>query len=468
MIDEPLIENKWIPLNQRDRLSYLHIMGIGLGNLAPHLLFVIIPTLFTPIAQSLKVSSLAQTFTLFYGSFAGFACAPLVGVYSDACTFRWGRRRIFIVTGSVFMTLGLLLMTYCVDIGKFLSGDKDPLRAQQALFIISYMATVTAGNIANAPTRTICSDVCPPKQQSLMANICSVFSALGGITVNTFGGFKIYSYTSLGQEQFLLIVSSVLIAFSITVTAIVAKEEPLTVKPPKVRPFKRIFDAIRTMPKPFSRTAIPYLLAQMALFQFNFGFSNFMGSDIFGGDNSAPEGSEAKKAYQNGLSWAMMCNVAKFGTQFLYGFVNHKVCELIGMKATSVAGYITLSAGLITFFWVNNQYPYLAISILVGAGYAVAMSVPYAIVSLVSPQQELGAYLGILMMCTVIGEQLSNFGIGQGFGLIWPNCPRKMIGISCAFGFIAAILSFWTIEPKVPNKSEYQSINEISATEETK
>lgn len=460
---EQLITDDWVPLNKRDHLSYIRVVAISVGNLAPHLLFVIIPVLFTPLAHLFYVSSLAQTFILLYGSLAGFVCAPLVGVYSDSCMYKHGRRRLFIIIGSIFMSLGLLLMTYTESVGKWLSGNKDPLRTQQALFVISYMLTVTAGNIANAPTRTICSDVCPPVQQSLMANLCSVFSALGGILVNLIGGLKIYKYFgNLGQEQFELILSIILIVITITITVFAAREEPLRDRGPKVRPFWRIFNAIRTAPKPFWRTAIPYLLAQMSLFQFNFYFSHFMGQDIFGGDNGQKAPDDMKEKYQNGLSWAMMCNIARFGTQFLYGFLNTKICELIGMRATSVVAYFVLSTGFLCFFWVRNKYIFILIVILVGSGYAVAMSVPYAIVSIVAPNEEKGAYLGLLMMCTVIGEILSNFGVGRFLGLFWPDNPRKMIAVSSVIGYIASVLSFWTIEPKV-EKEDYQSITNSQA-----
>lgn len=465
-MDQQKLLDDWVPLHERSRLSFIHILGIAVGNLAPHLLFVIIPVLFAPLATKLYVSQLAQTFILLYGSFAGFACAPLVGVYSDSCHFKYGRRRIFIVTGSFFMTLGLLLLVYTEPIGEFLSKN-NPLPAQQAIFVISYMLTVTAGNIANAPARTICSDVCPPQQQSLMSNVCSVFFALGGILVNLCGALKLYDYTSLGQEQFLLVVSACLIVFSITITTIVAREERFTDETPKVRPFRQIFTAIRTVPKPFVRTAIPYLLAQTSLFQFNFYFSQFMGSVIFHGDNGKNASEEAKKRYQNGLSWAMTCNIPRFGTQFLYGFINTKICELIGMKLTSMIAYFVLATGFLLFFFFDNKYVYLGIPVLVGSGYAVAMSVPFAIVSIVAPNVDRGAYLGILMMCTVIGEQISNFGLGQLLGLIWKDDlnarSRNLIGISSIIGYAASFLSYWTIEPRVPyiNPTKASS-NEIS------
>jgi solute carrier family 45, member 1/2/4 len=48
---------------------------------------------------------------------------PLVGVLSDRCTSRLGRRRPFILGGTIFIALALLLIPNSLDIG-FLLGDK--------------------------------------------------------------------------------------------------------------------------------------------------------------------------------------------------------------------------------------------------------------------------------------------------------------------------------------------------------
>ena len=467
----PKGEKEWVPLCMRDRLSYLHVIGISLGNLGPHLIPVIVPTLLTPMSKEFGISNLALTFILLYGSMAGFVCAPLVGVLSDSCMFKYGRRKLFIIFGSVFMTIGLLVMTFCKQIGNAMEGDNGN-KAKQAMLILSYFFTITAMNIANSPTRTICSDVCPPSQQSLMASLCSVFNALGGVTVNLIGGFKLYQYAKpLNQYQFLLIISSILIAISITVQMLVTKEEPLAHKPPKVRPFYRIFQALKKIftaenSKPFLRTAIPYLLIQMSLFQYNFYFSDFMGTVIFHGDPSADSDSTEYQNYQDGISWAMMCNLGKFVTHFGYGFVNSFFCNLLGMRWVSVIAYGLLTIGLVMFFFIDNKYVYILITALLGTGYAVAMAIPYAIVSLISHPEELGANLGLVFMCTVIGEILSNFGINRLLSIWWDGQPRIMIGISSVIGLIATVLAFWTIEPPPKRQSEYMSIT-TDYTEET-
>ncbi|OHT02690.1 major facilitator superfamily transporter [Tritrichomonas foetus] len=454
---DSLLEKEWVPLHLRDRLSFIHILGIACGNLAPGLLWMILPTLFEPQTQQLNVKSWVQIVLLFYGSFSGFSICPILGVYSDNSTCRWGRRRVFIVWGLVLMIIGLIMMTYCSQIGAFLSPN-NPLPVQQTFYYLSYVIAVAAGNIVNEPVRAICTDVTPMCQQNLMSNICSAFMSIGGILVNLIGGFKWYQYTSLGQVQFILIVSLVLCVLSIVITCVVTKEEVLHEKPPKVHPFREIWSAIKTMPKPFQRTIISYYIAQVAYYQFSFQFSNFMGKDIFNGNNSIDATPEEQERYIDGVSWSMMCGAVRYAAQLIWGFVNTKVSEIIGFKATTIFGYVLMTIGLLLFYWVNNKYVYLPIAFIVGIGYGTAMSVPYAIVSLCTPLKEFGANLGILFMATVIGEQTSNLGIGMALGnTIWVGKPRYLIGLSGVVGAIAAISAFWVQQPSTPISDNYLS-----------
>lgn len=450
MSTNPLIEKKWVPLHLRDKLSFVHILGIAAANLAPSILWMITPTFFEPISLKLHVSQIWQTILLFFGSFSGFAVCPIVGIYSDNSTFRWGRRRIYIVVALVLMILGLVMMTYCVEIGKLLM-PKNPNTLQQILFGFSYEFVVTAGNILQTPARSLCTDVTPLHQQNLMANICSVFGGLGGVIVNIIGGLKLEQYTSLNQEQFVLIVAGVLCSVVIIITVIVTPEEPLLTKPPKVRPFKQLFNSFKVMPKAMIHCLPSITLATVAYFQFSFQFNNFMGKDIFHGDNSDPSQEEKVKLYNDGVSWSMFCGAVRYGAQFLYGFACTRISEIIGFKWASFFGYILMAIGLFLFFFVNNRYFYLFITIFLGIGYGTCMSIPYAIASISATisKQDIGVYFGILIVFTVIGEQISNLGIGSGLGLIWPDNPRYMIGISSIFGIIAALSSLWIIEPKI-------------------
>lgn len=458
-MDNPLIEKEWVPLHMRERLTFIHILGIAASNLAPNILWMIIPTFFEPLSNKLQLSHLTQTILLFFGSFSGFAVCPIIGVYSDNTSFKYGRRRIYIVISLFMIIFGLVLMSNCEAIGRLIS-EKNSKTFQKILFGFSYLFSVTAGNILQTPSRSICTDVTPIRQQNLMSNICSVYAALGGIIVNIIGGLKLEKKTSLNQEQFMLILSAVLCGFSILITVVCTREECLTTKPPRVRPFKQLYEAFKKMPKPIGRTLPSVTLLTIAYFQFSFQFNHFMGKDIFKGDNSDKSDKEKNELYDEGVSWSMFCGAVRYGSQFLYGFVCTKFSEIVGFKWASVFGYLLMSVGLFCFFFFDNKYWYLLVTVFIGVGYGTYMSIPSAIASIEARLNnvDVGVYVGILVVFTVIGEQCSNLGIGSGLGLIWPDNPRMMIAVSSVFGIVAAVSSLWIIEPKIDQAESYASL----------
>lgn len=451
--------NIWVPLSKREKLSMSRICAVASGNLVPGLLWNVISALFEPFNKSLGISITIKTILLFYASFIGFVLQPILGVISDRLTFKYGRRRIFVITGSILVVIALLLMMYCYEIGTFLKPS-HPQPYRKIIFITSHVIASTAGNIVQSPARVLCSDVTPLAQQSLMSNICQVYFGLSSIIPNLLGGFEIYKYTGLKQEQFLLVVSLSLAFIAMIISVISAVEEPLLVKPPKVNPFKKIWQAFKSMPRPFIRIAAPYCLSFVAIYQYGLAFTDFMGAEIMNGNNQEDASDEMKKLYQKGVSWAMMCNSINSLSILIYGFLNNKVCELIGMKWTMVIGDFLISLSLIFFLVVKNKYVYLGLAGLIGLGTVAFMAIPPAIVSIVIPTEELGNNLGILNCFCVIGQQLSNFIIGSGVGRIVHNSSGKKIGYSAVFGFLATITSFWVVQPSLAEAGQYQSIKD--------
>jgi len=56
------------------------------------------------------------------GPISGFIVQPIVGVWSDGLTARWGRRRPFILVGAICCVLGMAMIGGSVDLG-YLLGD---------------------------------------------------------------------------------------------------------------------------------------------------------------------------------------------------------------------------------------------------------------------------------------------------------------------------------------------------------
>ena len=210
-----------------------------------------------------------------------------MGVYSDSLTFKWGRRRIYMLAGGIVLIISFLLMIYCVAIGHWILPNQPDGNnfAQKIILTASLLISFTAGNVVQAPARALCFDVTPPKQMVLMSNIIQVYSGISGILANSIGAFRLYKFSNLDQEPFLLIICLSIIILALSISIIVSHEEPLKIKQTIVNPFKQIWSALNQMPKAFKRVTLPFLFAYMSIYQFQFQFSHFMGKDIFGGSN---------------------------------------------------------------------------------------------------------------------------------------------------------------------------------------
>ena len=117
MIEDQLYDD-WVPLNRRDKLSFGLILAIASGNLIAGLMYNIIFALLSPIREALELPQLYETMLLLSGSLIGFFLAPLLGVLSDGLMLKFGRRRIFIIVGSIFASIALLLLSFYDEIGE--------------------------------------------------------------------------------------------------------------------------------------------------------------------------------------------------------------------------------------------------------------------------------------------------------------------------------------------------------------
>ena len=176
---------------------------------------------------------------------------------------------------------------------------------------------------------------------------------------------------------------------------------------------------------------------------------HFIAHDIFKGDNTDPSQTEKMKLYNEGIAFAMILNSIKHGFQFFYGFVLTKICDRFGFKWPTIFGYVCSTVGLFSFLVVNNRYAYIGISILLAIGYHTSSTTTFSIASISTTVLGLdfGAYYGIIMMFSVLGEQVWNLVIGAGLEKLLHNDARKLISVSSMFGLIAILLGFLIIEP---------------------
>uniref|UniRef100_A0A453IVP1 Major facilitator superfamily (MFS) profile domain-containing protein n=1 Tax=Aegilops tauschii subsp. strangulata TaxID=200361 RepID=A0A453IVP1_AEGTS len=85
-------------------------------------------SLLTPYVQTLGLSHALTSFMWLCGPIAGLVVQPCVGLYSDKCTSRWGRRRPFILTGCILICIAVVVVGFSADIGAALGDSKEECR----------------------------------------------------------------------------------------------------------------------------------------------------------------------------------------------------------------------------------------------------------------------------------------------------------------------------------------------------
>lgn len=110
-------------------------------------------SLLTPYIQTLGIGHAFSSFIWLCGPITGFIVQPCVGVWSDKCDSKYGRRRPFIVAGCLMITLAVSFIGFAADIG-YLLGDtqencnkyKGPRWRASAVFIFGFWMLDLANN----------------------------------------------------------------------------------------------------------------------------------------------------------------------------------------------------------------------------------------------------------------------------------------------------------------------------------
>lgn len=118
----------------------------------------------SPYLLSLGMSKPLMSLVWLAGPLSGSIGQPIIGVLSDKCTSRFGRRRPFIVAGAAATIVSLTLLSWSQDIILFLFGEGHvKLQIATASFLV-YLLDFSIATI-QASARAFIVDLIPSYQQ---------------------------------------------------------------------------------------------------------------------------------------------------------------------------------------------------------------------------------------------------------------------------------------------------------------
>jgi len=199
------------------RADYVKItvFGFALTALWQSLHTIILPLrLLDFVAEAQKNTYLGiLTFT---GLLLAMAAQPIAGAISDRSGFRWGRRRPYILLGTIAALI-------------FLPGI-GALGSYAAIFIIYCLLQVST-NTAQGPYQAFIPDLVPENKRGLASGVKGLLEILGGVTLIYLSGILMDRYSSGEGSQWLWLVLGVLaivLLGAMAATVLTVKELPAT------------------------------------------------------------------------------------------------------------------------------------------------------------------------------------------------------------------------------------------------
>jgi len=399
------------------RIDYLKItiFGFALAALWSSLHSIILPLRLLDldfVTESQKNTYLGLlTFT---GLILAIAVQPIAGAISDRSGFSWGRRRPYILLGTIAAIL------FLPGIGLF--------ESYAAIFII-YCLLQVSGNTAQGPYQAFIPDLVPEGRRGLASGVKSLLEIVGGVALLYPIAFFMDRH-SIGQGVFWLWLAlgalAIVLLGAMVATVLTVKERPgsgssqLPLLPTLYKSFKIDVRANRN----FVWFLISRLLILMAFTTLQ-TFALYFLKDAVGVANPATA-------------------MAKFSIVAVAGMLAvvypaGRLSDRVGRQPIAITSGLFGALGIALIFLFQHSYV-LIISFggLIGMSFGAFMSTNWALATDLVPKGEEARYLGLTNLATAGGaalarligpviDFLNNYAPALGYQVMLGACFTYMV-----------------------------------------
>ncbi|ANB12769.1 hypothetical protein AWJ20_1039 [Sugiyamaella lignohabitans] len=165
------------------------------------------------------------------GPISGLVMQPVIGVLSDNCTSQYGRRRPYMVVGSLMVSFGLVIMAWAKDIADLVFTGHAAKMVALVIATFAIFLTDFSINAVQACCRAIIVDTLPPESQELGNGWAGRMIAIGHLIGYFCGAIDLVSVTGgwLGDTQLkeLVIISALALLITVSITSFAVTERVL-------------------------------------------------------------------------------------------------------------------------------------------------------------------------------------------------------------------------------------------------
>ena len=235
----------------------------------------------TPYLLSLGLSKQLTALVWLAGPIAGLIIQPLVGVYSDRMTWRIGRRRPFMIAGSVLVMVSVYLIAYSQEIALNVGIGPIPI-AVGAFYLLDF-----AINAVQSSCRAMIVDVTPLQQQHVANAWAAAMIGTGNVLGYFTGYLDLVSLLPLlgsTQMKVLCVIDMIWFMTTLCITCISVNEQQYVSTADADaewwHPIASLLRTIRCLPSPIQAVCNVQFLAWLGWFPFLFYSSSWIASKV--------------------------------------------------------------------------------------------------------------------------------------------------------------------------------------------
>lgn len=384
-------------------LSFWDIWNMSFGFLGIQFGFALQNANASRILQSFGADTHQLSWFWLVAPITGMIIQPIIGHYSDRTWTKLGRRRPYFLGGAIAASIGLILMPNSGMLAAIIP----------ALWVGAGMLMImdASFNIAMEPFRALVADKLNTDQRTLGFSIQTVLIGVGAvigswlpyILAEWFGVAKDAAEGNIPMNVIWSFIIGAIILIS-TIIWTVAKTREYS--PEEVAQFDDAEEEIEVESKPLVRAiledfgSMPKTMRQLGLVQFCSWFALFgmwvfatpaIAQHIFG----LASDDTSSSTFQDAGNWVgIIFGVYNLVSAF-YAFMLPTIARKLGRKKTHSVSLMAGAIGLISIYFISNQYMLILSMVGVGIAWASILAMPYAILAGSIPVKKMGIYMGI-------------------------------------------------------------------------
>ncbi|XP_065731032.1 membrane-associated transporter protein isoform X2 [Phocoena phocoena] len=383
----------------------------------------------TPVLLSVGLPRSLYSMVWLLSPVLGFLLQPVVGLASDHCRARWGRRRPYILTLGIVMLLGMALylngdaivsglggalgyLLGAIDWAHLELGRLLGTEFQVMFFFSSSVLTlcfiIHLFSIPEAPLRDVAKDI-PPQQAPQDLALSSD---------------RMYEYGSIEKVKNGYVHPELALQGE--------KNKNPAEQTRRAVTMKSLLRALLSMPPHYRCLCISHLIGWTAFLSNMLFFTDFMGQIVYHGDPYSAHNSTEFLIYQRGVEvgcWGLCIN-SVFSS--LYSYFQKALVPYIGLKGLYFMGYLLFGLGTGVIGLFPNVYSSLVMCTLFGVMSSTLYTVPFNLLTAYHREQQEeqgqqarcggpdGSVRGQGVDCAALTcmVQLAQILVGGGLGLL--------------------------------------------------